>query len=106
MSKEWDRENMKVMTVKMKKEAAERFSRYAAATGTTAGALLRGFAESVGTEKADEDNSYGVPHMLTYKNTDLLKAEAAHHNPEHLNPEELLNKILDDYFAFVAKVRK
>ncbi len=48
----------------------------------------------------------GYQHMVSYKNTDRLKAEVAHHNPDNLNPEEMLNWILDQYFGFVERARK
>ena len=48
----------------------------------------------------------GEMHMVSYKNTDRLKAEVAHHNPDRLNPDEMLNWILDEYFRFVDRVRK
>ncbi len=44
--------------------------------------------------------------MAGYKNTDRLKAEAAHHNPEDPDPDETLNRILDRYFRFVERERK
>ena len=40
------------------------------------------------------------------KNTDLLKAETAHHNPGNLNPDGVLNEILDEYFRFVKRIRR
>jgi len=48
----------------------------------------------------------GEMHMVSYKNTDRLKAEVAHHNPDGLNPDEMLNAIMDEYFRFVERVRK
>lgn len=48
----------------------------------------------------------GEMHMVSYKNTDRLKAEVAHHNPDGLNPDEMLNAIMDEYFRSVERVRK
>ena len=47
-----------------------------------------------------------MPHLVSYKNTDLLKAETAHHNPGNLNPDGVLNEILDEYFRFVKRIRR
>jgi hypothetical protein len=48
----------------------------------------------------------GVPHVVSYRNTDRLKRETAFHNPGNKTPDGILNDILDDYFHFVAKIRK
>ncbi len=48
----------------------------------------------------------GWQHMVSFKNTDRIKAEVAHHNPDNLNPDEMLNWILDQYFRFVERARK
>ena len=111
MAKEWDRANMKTLGVNLKKEEAEAFQAYAKEQGTTVGALLRGFIQyTLESEKSGEagtgPKTGGVPHVLTYKNTDYLKHETAFHNPRGLNPDGVLNDILDDYFRFVRKVRK
>ena len=47
----------------------------------------------------------GYMHMVSYKNTDRLKAETAHHNPKGLTPDEMLNDILDRYFKLAAQMR-
>lgn len=48
----------------------------------------------------------GYQHIVSNKNTDRLKAEVAHHNPDDLNPDEMLNWILDQYFRFAERARK
>ena len=48
----------------------------------------------------------GCSHLLSYENTDRLKHETAFHSPGDLNPDEILNLILDEYFAFVEAVRR
>lgn len=108
MAKEWDKENMRSISTNVKKEYAEAFAAYAKEHGTTVGALLRGFVEATVTPQAPagEQFSSGVAHIVSYKNTDLLKAETAHHNPHNLNPNGILNEILDEYFRFVKRVRK
>lgn len=110
MSKEWDRANMKTLGVNLKKEEAEAFKKLAEEQGTTVGALLRGFIQSTLASKNEPSNAedafvQGLPHIVSYKNTDLLKHEVAFHNPKSLNPDGMLNDILEQYFAFVKRVR-
>ena len=110
MAKEWDKANMKTIGANMKREDAEAFAEYARARGTTPGALLRGFVQKVVAEEKSASKNHGliegVPHVVSFKNTDLLKHEVAFYNPKHLNPDGMLNEILDEYFRFVKKVRK
>jgi|GEM_PF-1362859 len=115
MVKEWDRANMKSLGANVKRETAEAFQAYAKENGTTVGALLRGFIEATvaGTQATAAEmhavgtqTKSGVLHLVSYKNTDLLKAETAHHNPGSLNPDGMLNYILDEYFRFVKSVRR
>ena len=109
MAKEWDKENMKTLGANMKREDAEAFAAYAKANGTTVGALLRGYVKKTVDAEANGSNRGlldGVAHIVSYKNTDLLKHEVAFHNPNHLNPDGMLNEILDEYFRFAKKVRK
>lgn len=108
MAKEWDKANMKSLSTNVKKEQAEAFATYAKERGTTVGALLRGFVEATVTSQAHTQDEFptGVAHIVSYKNTDLLKAETAHHNPNGLNPDGVLNAILDEYFRFVKRVRR
>lgn len=109
MAKEWDKANMKTLAANMKRETAEAFQQYAQSQGTTVGALLRGFVEATVEGKhgtVDHVTAAGVPHVVSYKNTDLLMSEVAHHNPDNLSPDGMLNAILDDYFRFVKKVRR
>lgn len=108
MAKEWDKANMKTLAANMKRETAEAFQQYAKSQGTTVGALLRGFVEATVEGKHEtvgQTAATGVPHIVSYKNTDLLMSEVAHHNPNNLSPDRMLNAILDDYFRFVKKVR-
>lgn len=109
MAKNWDRENMKTLGVNMKKDEAEAFRKLAESRGTTVGALLRGFVQGclAGQEKKVESESpWGVNHIVSYKNTDRLKREVAFHNPGSLNPDQMLNEILDRYFDLVEQIRK
>ena len=108
MAKEWDKANMKTLATNVKKDVAESFQQYAKAQNTTVGALLRGFVEATvsAPEAAQESPREGVAHIVSYKNTDLLKAETAHHNPGGLNPDGVLNYILDEYFRFARRIRR
>ena len=108
MAKEWDRQNMRSIAANVKAETAEAFKKYAEEHGTTMGALMRGFIQSTLEQPKETpvNPSNGVPHLVSYKNTDRLKHEVSFHNPDHLNPDRMLNRILDDYFAFADKIRK
>lgn len=108
MAKNWDKENMRTLATNVKKDTAEAFRKYAEEHDTTVGALLRGFVEATiaPQETPQVENISGVPHLVSFKNTDLLKAETAHHNPGNLNPNGVLNYILDEYFRFVKRVRR
>ena len=109
MAKNWDRENMKTLGVNMKKVEAEAFRKLAEARGTTVGALLRGFVQGclvVQDKKVEPAAPWGVNHIVSYKNTDRLKREVSFHNPENLNPDQMLNEILDRYFNLAEQIRK
>jgi len=110
MSKTWDRENMKTLGVNLKKAEAEAFQKLAAENGTTVGAMLRAFIQGTLDQEKEAVESetprvQGLPHVVSYKNTDRLKHEVAFHNPRGISPDAMLNDILDQYFAFVKKVR-
>lgn len=110
MSKTWDRENMKTLGVNLKKAEAEAFQKLAKEAGTTVGAMLRAFIQGTldqakEAEQGEKSCVQGLPHIVSYKNTDRLKHEVAFHNPNGVNPDVMLNDILDQYFAFVKKVR-
>lgn len=108
MSREWDKANMKTLGVNLKREEAEAFKKLAEEQGTTVGALLRGFIQSslaAQNNAKPEPYAPGLAHVVSYKNTDRLKHEVAFHNPKNLNPDGMLNDILDHYFAFVKRVR-
>ena len=110
MSKEWDKANMKTLGVNLKREEAEAFKQLAEEQGTTVGAMLRSFIQQslVNRKMAEtkaEPHIPGLMHVVSYKNTDRLKHEVAFHNPRRLNPDGMLNDILDQYFAFAERVR-
>lgn len=52
-NRKWDKENMKIVACKLRKEQAERFKQYAEDNGTTVNALIKNFVlEKIG-EKND-----------------------------------------------------
>ena len=107
MTKNWDRENMKTLAANVRKEEAEAFAKIAKENNTTVGGMLRMFIrDSVQKTAGKPEPLSGVGHVVSYKNTDRLKHEVAFHNPDHLDPNRMLNRILDDYFAFADKIRK
>ena len=107
MSKNWDRENMKTLAANVRKEDAEAFAKIAKENNTTVGGMLRMFVrDSVQKTAGKPEPLSGVFHVVSYKNTDRLKHEVSFHNPDHLNPDRMLNRILDDYFSFADKIRK
>ena len=113
MAKNWDKENMKVLGVNMKKDEAEAFQKFAAENNTTVGSMLRLYVQDT-LRKVEDSKSVdhrsqpeaGIEHLVSYENTDRLKHEVAFYNPNHRNPNGMLNDILDEYFAFVEKARK
>ena len=107
MSKNWDRENMKTLAANVRKEEAEAFAKIAKENNTTVGGMLRMFIrDSVQKTAGKPEPLSGVGHVVSYKNVDRLKHEVSFHNPDHLDPNRMLNRILDDYFAFADKIRK
>lgn len=107
MSKNWDRENMMTLAANVRREDAEAFAEIAREKNTTVGGMLRMFIrDSVQKAPGKSEPLSGVGHVVSYKNVDRLKHEVSFHNPDHLNPDMMLNRILDDYFAFAEKIRK
>lgn len=103
----YNKEHLRMVGVNIRKEEAEAFREFAVKKGTTVGALLRGYIrgamEESGSTYREESNPYAA--VLTPKNMDRLKHEVAFHNPKHLNPDQMMNAILDSYFKFAEKVR-
>ena len=101
--KKYDAENMAMLATKMKKDEAQAFKDLAVKEGTTVGKKLSGFVrEQLATKGRTQ--TY-VPAVLTAKNADRLKHEAAHHNPKNLNPDQLMNDILERYFKWLDEAR-
>lgn len=105
--KAYDKENMAMLATKLRKEEAEVFSSIAAERGTTVSRMLSDYVKSVNSAgPVKEANPTGTnTAILTYENVERLKHEVAFHNPDHLNPDEMLNDILNNYFAFVERAR-
>ena len=103
----YDKENMAMLATKLRKEDAEVFSGIAAERGSTVSRMLSDYVKSVNAKgPVREVNPTGTnAAVLTYENVERLKHEVAFHNPDHLNPDEMLNDILNRYFAFVERVR-
>lgn len=52
----WDKENMKIVACKVKKEQAEKFKQYATDNGTTANALLKDYVlDKIGERNKDNE---------------------------------------------------
>lgn len=100
--RKYDRENMAMLAVKMKKEEVEAFRELAASEGLTVSQKLSGYVQQ---ELAGTTCSTFVPAVLTGKNADRLKHETAFHNPKGLNPDRLLNDILTQYFKWLDAAR-
>ena len=101
--KKYDAENMAILATKMKRDEAQAFKDLAAKEGTTVGKKLSGFVrEELATNGMTQ--TY-VPAVLTAKNADRLKHETAFHNPKNLNPDQLMNDILDRYFKWLDEAR-
>ena len=102
--RKYDAENMAILATKMKKEEVQAFRTLAEQEGTTVSQKLSGFIRGELAEHGKVETY--VPAVLTAKNADRLKHETAFHNPKGLNPDQLMNDILDQYFAFVYAVRQ
>ena len=101
--KKYDAENMAILATKMKKDEAQAFKDLATKEGTTVGKKLSGFVREQLAENG-KTQTY-VPAVLTAKNADRLKHETAHHNPKNLNPDQLMNDILERYFKWLDEAR-
>ena len=101
--KKYDAENMAMLATKMKKDEAQAFKDLAVKEGTTVGKKLSGYVREELAAKG-RTHTY-VPAVLTAKNADRLKHETAFHNPKNLNPDQLMNDILERYFKWLDEAR-
>ena len=102
-------DNLTILATKLNRKDAAAFRELCAARGTTISRILSDYIkDELGKEgpSVATKRDYSARHaILTDKNVDLLKHEVAFHNPNHLNPDEMMNFILDLYFKF-AKVTR
>ena len=74
--------------------------------GTTPAGLIRGFVQAT-VNPAPEDSDVGsVSFPVSYRNVDRINAEIAHHNPNHIPGNKMLDHILDTYFSIAETLRK
>ena len=100
-------DNLTLLATKLNNTDAEAFRKLAEKNGTTVSRMLSTYIKDAVREDVKEPNPTGTNvAILTYKNVDRLKHEVAFHNPNHMNPDEMLNHILNQYFKMVAEVRK
>ena len=100
-------DNLTMLATKLNTDDAEAFRALALENNTTVSRMLSNYIKTTLAENAVEPQpcSMNVA-VLTYKNVDRLKHEVAFHNPNHLNPDEMLNHILNQYFKMVTEVRR
>ena len=100
-------DNLTLLATKLNTYDAEAFRELAAQNNTTVSRMLSNYIRTTLKENAVEPPPCGMNHaVLTYKNVDRLKHEVAFHNPHNLNPNEMMNHILNQYFKMVAEVRR
>ena len=100
-------ENLTMLATKLGTNEAEAFRALAVENNTTVSRMLSNYIRTTLAENAAEPQPTGTNvAVLTYKNVDRLKHEVAFHNPDHLNPDAMLNHILNQYFKMVAEVRR
>lgn len=96
-----------MLATKLNSTDAEAFRTLAEKNGTTVSRMLSTYIKSALRESVGESNPTGSNvAVLTYRNVDRLKHEVAFHNPTHLNPDEMLNHILNQYFKMAEDIRK
>lgn len=100
-----------LLATKLNANEADAFRALAKKNHTTVSRMLSSYIKhALENDKADathEANPTGTNvAVLTYRNVDRLKHEVAFHNPEHLNPDEMLNHILNNYFRIAHEIRR
>ena len=100
-------DNLTMLATKLNSDDAEAFRALALENNTTVSRMLSNYIRTTLKENTVEPPPCGMNvAVLTYKNVDRLKHEVTFHNPDHLNPDEMLNPILNPYFKMVAEVRR
>ena len=102
-TRKYDSAYMEILATEMRREDAREFKKLVEKEGTTVGKKLSGFVRTQLAENG-KTQTY-VPAVLTAKNADRLKNETAHHNPKNLNPDQLMNDILERYFKWLDEAR-
>ena len=100
-------ETEKTVELTVNAAKARRFAAIARAFGMTPSEMLCRYVDTA-IEAGDPwiDPYRPMQTYVTAKIEDRLKHECAFHNPKHRNPTEIMNDILERYFAFVDEVRK
>lgn len=112
--RKYDMENMAMLATKMKKDEVQAFRDLAAEEGISVSQKLSEYVrkelasaalrrDPILADKAPLRNT--VPAVLTGRNADRLKHETAFHNPKGLNPDLLMNDILNRYFKWLDEAR-
>lgn len=102
-----NKEELTMLGTKLSAKKADEFRAYAAENGTTVSRLLSTYIRDTLSEAEKEPAPCEMNRaVLTYRNVERLKHEVAFHNPDHLNPDKMLNHILDRYFEMVEDVRR
>lgn len=101
MSKEWDKENMKTLACRVRKEEAEAFKQYAESCGMSAHTMLAGFVRSAAVTNGDAIRSLSAENQrlaaeLANKTEELktMKEIAKHLDLRASRAEELVRKFV------------
>lgn len=101
MSKEWDRENMKTLACRVRKDEAEAFRQYAESCGTSAHALLASYVRNAmasndgGTRSLTAENRRLAADLAQTKaDLKMLKDIAKQYEDRALRAEELIRKYI------------
>ncbi len=86
MSKEWDKENMKTISCRVRKEEADAFKQYAESCGMTAHTMLASFVRSAASNNADAIRSLSAENQK-------LSAELAQKTEELKNMKEIAKQL-------------
>ena len=101
-----ENKSMEILATKLPKDQAEAYRQFAAKTGRPVSRLL---SDHIREDLAASNEMVSFKTdaqrcILTLKNVDRLYKEAAHHS-KGLNPDQIVNRILDSYFELQDKIR-
>lgn len=96
------------LATRLSKEDAQAFRELAHSRNMTVSKMLSDYIKTAlhGEQTREANPTAGNVAILTTKNVERLKAEVAHHNPNNLNPDRMLNHILNVYFSLADEIRK